>query len=399
MTPRHRHGGLRKFCPCSIRNWAKCPHAWQFNFRHRGRDYRFSLDRRLGRRITSKTEAEAEATRIRLAIRDGLYDTKPDDGVAADTLEGYAREWLRTTKLNLKTSTVKFYTAHLERSIFPLLGSRPIDSITRADVRQLIAVSRESGTRTKTVAGLVRTLSTVLTQAVEDGRLPANPALRPGKYLRQADEPAHEADPLTREHAAHLLSVAEQDFPEWFPWLLCALRTGMRIGELIGLEWGDIDWRRPSPSILVQRAIVYGKITTPKNHQRRKIDLSDRLRRTLGFLRQRQIVAALKDGTPRPTRVFVNAAGNALDPSNVRKVLHRILDKAGLRHRRIHDLRHTFASLLIQQGEPLAYVQKQMGHASIQITVDVYGKWEPGGNREAVDRLDAAVAHSLRRSA
>jgi integrase len=65
-----------------------------------------------------------------------------------------------------------------------------------------------------------------------------------------------------------------------------------------------------------------------------------------------------------------------------------VLEKAELRHIRFHDLRHTFASLLIQQGESLAYVKDQMGHSSIQVTVDVYGHLVPGGNRAAVDRLD-----------
>jgi integrase len=62
-----------------------------------------------------------------------------------------------------------------------------------------------------------------------------------------------------------------------------------------------------------------------------------------------------------------------------------VLKKAGLRHIRLHDLRHTFAS---QNGESLAYVQEQLGHHSIQITVDIYGHLVPGGNRQAVDRLD-----------
>ena len=69
-----------------------------------------------------------------------------------------------------------------------------------------------------------------------------------------------------------------------------------------------------------------------------------------------------------------------------------MLAKAEFRHIRIHDLRHTFASLLIQQGESLAYVKEQMGHHSIQVTVDIYGHLVPGGNREAVDKLDEVVS-------
>jgi len=78
-----------------------------------------------------------------------------------------------------------------------------------------------------------------------------------------------------------------------------------------------------------------------------------------------------------------------LDGDNIRHRAHRgILKKTGLRYVRLHDLRHTFASLLIQNGESLAYVKEQLGHHSIQITVDTYGHLVPGGNRQAVDRLE-----------
>lgn len=78
-----------------------------------------------------------------------------------------------------------------------------------------------------------------------------------------------------------------------------------------------------------------------------------------------------------------------VDGDNLRHRVHRgILKKVGLRHVRLHDLRHSYASLLIQNGESLPYVKEQLGHHSIQITVDTYGHLVPGGNRAAVDRLD-----------
>jgi len=87
--------------------------------------------------------------------------------------------------------------------------------------------------------------------------------------------------------------------------------------------------------------------------------------------------------------VFPSAAGTLIKPSNFRdRTWAKVLTKAGLRQIRIHNLRHTFASLLIQHGESLAYVKEQMGHHSITITVDVYGHLVPGGNKAAVDRLD-----------
>jgi integrase len=87
--------------------------------------------------------------------------------------------------------------------------------------------------------------------------------------------------------------------------------------------------------------------------------------------------------------VFINEAGKPLDRGNlVRRVFWRSLEKAGLRRIRLHDLRHSYASLLIQNVESLAYVKDQLGHHSIQLTVDTYGHLVPGANRQAVDRLD-----------
>lgn len=84
-----------------------------------------------------------------------------------------------------------------------------------------------------------------MTHAVEDELLPANPALRLGRYLRSADDPEPIIDPFTRDEAAHIVAVARQRFPEWHPWLLCGLRTGMRAGELLALQWGDFKLAPP----------------------------------------------------------------------------------------------------------------------------------------------------------
>ncbi len=92
-----------------------------------------------------------------------------------------------------------------------------------------------------------------------------------------------------------------------------------------------------------------------------------------------------------PELVFPSEDGTPLDAANLRKTFLLCLKKAGLRAIRFHDLRHTFASWLIANGESLAYVKDQMGHHSIQITVDTYGHLIPGANRQAVNRLAAMV--------
>ena len=109
---------------------------------------------------------------------------------------------------------------------------------------------------------------------------------------------------------------------------------------------------------------------------------------------ERQIEAGAS-GTDVPAWVFCNERGGLMHPHNLRdRIFYGLLKKAGLRRVRFHDLRHTFASLLLQNGESPVYVKEQMGHSSIQVTVDCYGHLIPGGNKQAVDRLDTPLAQS-----
>jgi integrase len=105
-----------------------------------------------------------------------------------------------------------------------------------------------------------------------------------------------------------------------------------------------------------------------------------------------QELEALGKDRGKPEWLFCNETGNMLDADNLRhRVFYRLLERTGLRRIRLHDLRHTFATRLLMNGESPAYVKEQMGHSSIQVTVDLYCHWIPGSNRQAVDRLDEVV--------
>ncbi|MGH2436177.1 MAG: tyrosine-type recombinase/integrase [bacterium] len=302
----------------------------------------------------------------------------------------YAESWLPSAEGNLKASSVSFYRGHLNEHILPALGDRVVSSIRRRDCRELVATCRGKGLALATVKGIVRTLSTVLSQAVEDDLLEANPALRMGRYLRRGDEPEPEVEPYTRDEAALLLDAAREKFPRWYPLLLTALRSGMRQGELLALRWVDVDFA--GRFIRVERNVVRGTLTTPKNHQRRRVDISAQLLSALFDLRRRERARWLVEGKSLPDPVFASDAGTMLDDANVRHVYGRILTAAGLRHLKFHGLRHTYAALLLGSGATLTYVRDQMGHKSIQVTADVYGRFIPAGSRSVVDALDDQAA-------
>ena len=166
-----------------------------------------------------------------------------------------------------------------------------------------------------------------------------------------------------------------------------ALRTGMREGELLALEWGQIDFA--GGYIQADRSLSCGKVRPPKSGKIRRIPLSPFLAETLVTLKNVQTAEASYQGQSLSPRVFCTRNGRHLDPGTVLDALHRCLDRAGLRRVRFHDLRHTFATRLIANGTSLAYVRDLLGHSSSQITVDVYGHLCPSGSRKAIEDLDA----------
>jgi integrase len=226
---------------------------------------------------------------------------------------------------------------------------------------------------------IVRELCTVLNHAKEDKLITENPASKMSRFYKQAPVVHEEIRPLTREEVPLFLKSVLDNAPEHYPLFLCAIHTGLRSGELVGLQWGDVDFN--GKFLTVRRAVKRGRVTRTKTDKVRRVDLSDALLSALSELKRKQKERWLAKGKSEiPEWVFCGRDGGFLQIHNVKnRHFFRCLEKA--------KLRRTFASLLIEASEPLAYVKEQLGHGSIKITVDVYGHLVPGANRQAVNRL------------
>jgi len=162
----------------------------------------------------------------------------------------------------------------------------------------------------------------------------------------------------------------------------------MRIGEALALKWGDLDYN--GRFIEVKRSYVRNRISTPKNKKGRRVDMSFQLAETLKthelISKKKGLALGLGD---IPEYVFTNEKGKIIDVSNWRRrVFKKALRKAGLREVRIHNMRHTYATLRISKDDNIADVSKQLGHHSVKLTWDVYYHWVPGNNKSEVDALD-----------
>ena len=307
------------------------------------------------------------------------------------TFAEYAKTWITTTVPAIcKPSTLSDYKRLLKKHILPKIGKKKVDAINKHTVKQLLMKKAGEGYSGSTITHIKNAISGVFGLAVDDEVLKINPAQKLGKVIKNKSLQL-DSDPLNRAELTLLLSSFKEHYPKQYPLALTLARTGMRIGEALALQWGDIDFN--SRFIMVQRGFSRGQIETPKNGKSRRVDMSQQLTDTLQNLKHQRKEETLEKGWKDfPEWVFINQAGMGMpitDATHWRAdVFHKALVKAGLRKIRIHDLRHTYASLLIQAGESLAYIRDQLGHHSIKVTVDIYGHLAPEGNKQAVDRLD-----------
>jgi integrase len=287
--------------------------------------------------------------------------------------------------------------------LLPAFGVQEIQSITRAQVKTFVVQKHQRYTPTY-VRHLVRILHTILAQAVDEEILDRNPAAKLGRGLpEQRSTPRRDIHPFTSAELAHYLATVHAHYPQHYPYFLCLARTGMREGEALGLYWDDVqvgqDAQDPHRFLHIQRTYdpVHRLFNTPKNGRSRRVDMSQELRRALLDLRhQRFDTAVLHGATTIPQVVFCGTEGRPLSAAGLYKIHQRVCARAGLRGNRIHDLRHSYATIqLYEYHAPIQYVSEQLGHASIKITVDIYGHPRQGTSIALADRLDSAAGTAL----
>jgi integrase len=330
----------------------------------------------------------------KLALGDlGMFDAAESN---VPTFNAYADRWLKEyAGIECKDSTTDGYEGVLRNYLRPRFGPKSLDAIRRDELKQMIAEMIGKGLSRSTIKNAIAVISGMFNQAIEAGIVQSNPAARLGRFTRAARRSDQKGIALTPAEAERFLEAAIDQCPDYFPLFLTALRAGLRRGELVALQIGDINFGDENDAssrfIVVQHNYVRRKHTTTKSRKTRRVDMSRELRRALLEIRDQRLLAAYQKGKTDITEelVFPSPDGGILDPDNL---YHRyfvpVLAAAGIRKIRLHDLRHTFGSLLIQNGASIVYVKEQMGHGSIQVTVDTYGHLIPGANACFVDRLD-----------
>jgi integrase len=334
--------------------------------------------RRKAKCVGSSRAAAEQVKRIlegKLALGDmGIFG---EGETETPTFGAYADQWMREyARIECKTSTADGYESALRQYLRPHFGTTRLDEIKRDDIKGLINELIAKNLSRSTVRGALCVIRGMFNQAIESGLVEANPAIRLGRFTRAAKTAETGGVALTANEVVAFLNAAMEVCPDYYPLFLTAVRTGLRRGELVALRWGDIQFGNEQDSnrfILVRHNYVRREHTTTKSRKSRRVDMSRELRRVLIELRDARLLGAYLKGQNDISEEFVfpSRDGSILDPDNL---YHRyfipVLTRAGIRKIRLHDLRHTFGSLLIQNGASVVYLKEQMGHSSIQVTVD-----------------------------
>lgn len=311
------------------------------------------------------------------------------------TVAEFLPRWLEAIRQRIRPSTWRGYETNVRVYLIPAIGRLQLGRLTPSDVERLTGELITSGRSPRTAAMARTILRRALADAQRDGQVHRNAAAlaRPPHVATRSLEAGR--DYLTPEQLRALLTTAAVH--PLGPIVTLAASTGLRLGEILGLTWPDVDLEAGTLTVRRSMARTHGgwALSEPKTRRsRRTIDLPATARSAL--VRQQGIQAAARDiaggaWQDRDELVFTDAVGRPRSGSEVNHGFHRLLLAAGLPSVPFHGLRHSAATAMLAAGVPLKTVSDHLGHSTIVVTADRYAGVTPAGRREAADAMDRAL--------
>lgn len=345
-----------------------------------------------------KREAEKELAKFVTEVESGEY-------IAPEkmTFRAFVEEWkIKYGEKELAPKTLATYMRYFKNRIFPYFGHMRLDEIKPFHIINFLSELTQEGKRqdgkdgclsSGSIVYIYRVIKNVFTRAVEWKIIKTNPV----GEIKRPKISYKEILVYNEEEVRQLFICLEDEAIHWRMMITLALTTGLRRGELVALEWKHIDLE--TGTIEVKQNIsssVNGSaiITEPKtNKSKRKVSLPDSVCQQLKEynLHCRKEKLRLGDSWKGGDRFFVffNAEGKSFYPESPYLWFRTFLKKHNLRYIRFHDLRHTSATILINQGVHAKIISERLGHASISTTMNVYGHALQSADKEAANKFES----------
>lgn len=329
-------------------------------------------------------QAEARAAQVK-----GTY-VAPSQLTVGQWLE----TWIRGHEVELKPSTARSYRANIDRYLMPALGHERLQHLSPASLSVVFRDLYEHGGHNgkplspRTVEFARAVLRRALNDAVLERAITVNPVT--GTKRPRVVKPKHQT-----WTAAQLAAYLAAGAGPYSPAFALAAATGMRRGEVLALRWDDVDLTSRVLHVDRSVTVIDGRrvYTAPKNHERRHLTLDGRTAAMLRALRveQSRTRLAAPSWADDEGLVFVDHTGVPLHPDRVSKEFVRSQAGTGLPRLKLHELRHTHATLLLREGVPVHVVAKRLGHKDPSVTLSVYADAIPEDDGRAVDVFTSAV--------
>lgn len=354
------------------------PSPWQARFRPPG-----------GRTVSKSFKLEREAKAWR-AERVAEYEagTYVDPKAGGGTFQAYADGWLN--RRSVKPSSVQRDASYLRSLILPTFGGRPLNQITADEIESWVVELRSRGYAASTVRGATNIVATVFDDAVDRGKLARSPMPSKPRLARVLPKAPAQSNPKTRYLTrAEFDKLANKVVPAYRAMTFVGAFGGLRWGETAALRPKDVDLERRQLSVHATLAQPVGGI--PYRDLDMKTDVS---RRTIALGEVADLLAEHIKTHASSDWLFPALSGGPLRADNwTRRVWKPATKAAGLTPPalRFHDLRHTCAAWLIEQGESVLVIQKRLGHSKPSTTLNIYGHLFPGVDEAAADKLTAGI--------
>ena len=343
------------------------------------------------RRRTQKTfKTLAEAKRGRVQMLKAQQEGRLTE-VRNDTVYTYGLWWAREVKpQNIRETTAADYEDRLRRYVFPFLGSvRMVDLRTEHIIAWMNELKR-SGKSTNTINGARRVLTGMCKYAARTSVIPFNPVTATDSMRRQVGEKSQVREPWNQDEMNQVLrAVVANSKLDCFLHLM--MHTGMRPGEVLGLRWKDID--EASSALSVTGTLKQARRITPGGQgvvrmernepktfaSRRPITLSPELIQALDRQKMYESLARMTaaENWIESGYVITTTVGTSVSLTNLRKAYIKFLSVNGVRYIRLHDIRHSVATLSLGLGIPIEQVSQVLGHTRIETTKSIYAQHVP----------------------
>ena len=344
--------------------------------------------------VLGKTQAEAKA-KLKQAIEEakGLDAAK----VGRYTIGQWMDVWFEHyAKVKVRPSSHQTYRGYIDNHIKPNIGKIPLEKLTSLELQKfykkllekgrvdrLESRNQAKGLSPKTVWNIHQIISSAMKLAQEQKLIASNPA--EGCALPRMGHQEMKTLPVEQLHSF----LREAKDSGVFELYYLELATGLRRGELLGLKWEDIDLERGDLRVRRQIARINVEVVEAPLKTKNAYRTLPLAEDTVSILLEQKKKVA---GSPW---VFPSSTGGPISPDSVLHMLHRVLKRAGLPRIRFHDLRHTFATLALQNGVDVKTVSGMLGHFSAGFTLDTYAHVTTASQRQAAKTMGSVLSGSF----